>query len=73
MGHTDPALALRVYRQAIRRDDGEKERLRALAAGTEGQTLAVECQSGSRRPIQLRPDTRNPAICGAFQSAPGRI
>ncbi|MGZ4167956.1 MAG: tyrosine-type recombinase/integrase, partial [Solirubrobacteraceae bacterium] len=35
MGHTDPALALRVYRQAMRRDEGEKERLRALVEGTE--------------------------------------
>jgi integrase len=30
MGHTHPALALRVYRRSMRRDDGEKARLRAL-------------------------------------------
>ena len=30
MGHTDPGLALRVYRQAMRRGDGEKAALRAL-------------------------------------------
>lgn len=37
MGHTDPALALRVYRQSMRRDEGEKERLRQLVAeGTLG-------------------------------------
>lgn len=30
MGHTDPGLALRVYRQAMRRGDDEKDRLRAL-------------------------------------------
>ena len=30
MRHIDPALALRVYRQAMRRDDGEKPQLRAL-------------------------------------------
>lgn len=35
MGHTDPALALRVYRQAMRRDEGERERLRALVDGGE--------------------------------------
>jgi len=35
MGHTDPALALRVYRQAMRRDDGERGRLRALVDGVE--------------------------------------
>ena len=30
MGHTDPGLALRVYRQAMRRGEDEKDRLRAL-------------------------------------------
>jgi integrase len=33
MGHTDPALALRVYRQTMRRGDDEKEQLRALVEG----------------------------------------
>ncbi|MGP0048684.1 MAG: hypothetical protein ACLPZR_07510 [Solirubrobacteraceae bacterium] len=33
MGHTDPALALRVYAQVMRRDEGEKARLRALVDG----------------------------------------
>ncbi|MHB1538999.1 MAG: tyrosine-type recombinase/integrase [Solirubrobacteraceae bacterium] len=35
MGHTDPALALRVYRQAMRRGDNEKAQLRALLEGEE--------------------------------------
>ncbi len=33
MGHIDPALALRVYRQAMRRGDGEKVALKALVEG----------------------------------------
>jgi len=33
MGHTDPGLALRIYRQAMRRDEGEKAQLRALVEG----------------------------------------
>jgi integrase len=33
MGHTDPALALRIYAQAMDREDGENERLRALVDG----------------------------------------
>jgi integrase len=33
MGHTDPALALRVYRQSMRRGDDEKAQLRALIDG----------------------------------------
>lgn len=39
MGHTHPALALRVYRQAMRRGEDEKAQLRALVEGTE----VVEC------------------------------
>jgi hypothetical protein len=35
MGHTHSALALRTYAQAMRRDDGERERLRALVEGAE--------------------------------------
>jgi integrase len=31
LGHTDPKLALRIYAKSMRRDDGEIERLRALA------------------------------------------
>jgi hypothetical protein len=33
MGHTDPALALAIYAQAMRRDDGENEGLRARIDG----------------------------------------
>jgi integrase len=33
MGHTDPALALRVYRQSMRRGDDEKATLRRLVDG----------------------------------------
>lgn len=35
MGHTDPALALRVYRQSMRRGEDEKVALRALVEGGE--------------------------------------
>ena len=33
MGHADPALSLRVYRQAMRRGDDEKARLREIIEG----------------------------------------
>ena len=33
LGHTDPALALSIYAHAMRRDDGENDRLRALVEG----------------------------------------
>jgi integrase len=35
MGHTDPALALRVYRQSMRRGEDEKAQLRALVEGAD--------------------------------------
>lgn len=34
MGHTNPGLALRVYRQSMRRGEDEKTQLRALIEGT---------------------------------------
>ncbi len=33
LGHTDPELTMRVYRHAIRRDGGQRERLRELVKG----------------------------------------
>lgn len=35
MGHTDPGLALRIYRQSMRRGDDEKAALRALVEGSQ--------------------------------------
>ena len=39
MGHTNPGLALRIYAQAMRRDDAEREQLRALVDG--GQLAVI--------------------------------
>ena len=46
MGHTDPGLALRVYRQAMRRGEDERAALRALVEGSE-LTETAEAQEGS--------------------------
>jgi integrase len=35
MGHTNPALALKVYRQSMRRGEDEKAQLRALVEGSQ--------------------------------------
>jgi integrase len=35
LGNTDPTLALRVYAQAMRRDEAENGRLKALVEGAE--------------------------------------
>ncbi|HWF31177.1 MAG TPA: tyrosine-type recombinase/integrase [Solirubrobacteraceae bacterium] len=37
MGHTDPALALRIYRQAMRRGEDEKAALRAIVEGPDNE------------------------------------
>ena len=46
MGHTDPALALRVYAQSMRRDESERAKLRALVDG------AIVANSGQRDEIE---------------------
>ncbi len=50
MGHTDPGLALRVYRQSMRRGEDEKAHLRPLIEGTEVPytgTRAAETRSAT--------------------------
>jgi integrase len=42
LGHTDPAFTLRVYAHAMRRDEGDKERLKALVEGREWAPLGTE-------------------------------
>jgi hypothetical protein len=39
MGHADPGLALRIYRQSMRRGEDQKAKLRALIEG--GQLAAI--------------------------------
>jgi hypothetical protein len=46
IGHTDPALALRVYAQAMRRGERETAQLRELVEGT------VLANSGKRDEIK---------------------
>jgi integrase len=46
MGHTDPALALSIYAHAMRRDDGENDRLKALVNGAEMEGLVTSDHSG---------------------------
>jgi integrase len=53
MGHTHPGLALRIYRQSMRREQGEKDRLRALV---EGDVLADIGRQAARSPADSRPE-----------------
>jgi integrase len=41
LGHTDPAFTLRVYAHAMRRDEGDTERLKALVEGREWAPLGT--------------------------------
>jgi integrase len=52
MGHTDPALALAIYAQAMRRDDGENERLRVLVDGTESGELLLLANDAAARTLR---------------------
>jgi integrase len=45
MGHTSPALALRVYAQAMRRDDAGQARLRGLVEGGELAVSGIPARS----------------------------
>lgn len=47
MGHSSPALALAIYAQAMRRDEGEKQRLRALVSGAELALIGTPADAGT--------------------------
>jgi len=47
MGHTDPGLALRIYRQSMRRGEDEKAALRALVEGTAWDNDAAQSPDSS--------------------------
>ena len=49
LGHSDPGFTLRVYAHAMRRDDGDKERLRALVDGRDWAPLGT---SAASNPLQ---------------------
>lgn len=52
LGHTDPGLALRVYREAMRRREHEKAKLRALAEGVWADDWADEAVNASKPALE---------------------
>ena len=73
MGHTDPALALRVYRQSMRRGEDEKAQLRRSWRAPKWQILADEPPKRSRRRWSARPRRRrNPAAYGYIDPSRAR-
>jgi hypothetical protein len=64
LGHTDPAFTLRVYAHAMRRDDGDKERLKALVDGRDWAPMRTTgSQEGVTGVASRSPEKRNPHIC----------
>jgi hypothetical protein len=47
MGHTDPALALRVYAQVMRRDEHQEAQLRALVDGVDRANMGQRGANGA--------------------------
>jgi hypothetical protein len=82
MGHTDPALALSIYAQAMRRDDGENERLKALVEGVDWAPMGTRTPSrtlpektsrarSTKKPVSKRRNEARPAGFEPATSASG--
>ncbi len=73
LGHTDPAFTLRVYAHAMRRDDGDKERLKALVEGRDwaplGTTGPDERSQGAEEHIPTNDEV--PADAGTSEDGRG--
>ena len=59
LGHTDPAFTLRLYTHTMRRDDGERQRLRALVEGADWAQIRRRCPK--RRPRRAPQEHQKPA------------
>jgi len=76
LGHTDPGLALRIYRQTMRRDDDEKAELRARVGAADGAGFGQRMAATTARqpltaPAKLPADTKSrkaekPRFTGLF-------
>jgi hypothetical protein len=69
MGHTDPAFTLRVYAHAMRRDEGARERLRALVNGVDWALLGTGDPERAQRASQRSsPRTTKPPQMQGLQT-----
>ena len=73
LGHTDPGFTLRVYAHAMRRDEGDKERLKALVEGRDwaplGTTVGQTPPPGASAEAPANDET--PADAGASDDGRG--
>ena len=73
LGHSDPGFTLRVYAHAMRRDEGDKERLKALVEGRDWAPFGTE-QPTERPTDAADPDPENdetPDNAGASEDGRG--
>ena len=74
LGHTDAGFTLRVYAHAMRRDEGDKERLKALVEGRDWAPLGTT--GPKRRPSDARAEatretTKPPQMQGLSEDGRG--
>jgi hypothetical protein len=70
MGHTNPKLALSISAQAMRRDDGEAERLRALVEGADWAPLGTSATDEMSGDVVAEPEKdENPRQSGGLVGA----
>ena len=70
LGHTDPGFTLRVYAHAMRRDEGDKERLKALVEGRDWAPLGTSGpdRAAPTRRIETAPKTTKAPQMRGFQT-----
>ena len=80
LGHTDAAFTLRVYAHAMRRDDGAKERLKALVNGADWAPLGTGDPARATRHTHEPQTTKAPHMQGfrtmgaaGFEPATSRV
>jgi hypothetical protein len=75
LGHTDPSLALSIYAHAMRRDDGDNERLRSLVEGADiaGLVTGDHSEGTVTTATSVHSSTESRSTSGVYGDAPGRI
>src|SRR5215217_3528382 len=73
LGHTDAGFTLRVYAHVMRRDDGDKERLKALVEGRDWAPLGTSAPNSpsGHRTTTSPEDDESPADAGLSKDGRG--
>ena len=80
LGHTDPAFTLRVYAHAMRREEGEKERLKALSERRDWAPFGMAAKTPCGLPGKRSAKRKTPRMQGlqtmgaaGFEPATSRV